>query len=119
MSALLHIIQHSLGCDEFGRGTMYRNHFATSSGSIDHPACMEAVDRGLMACRRKNYEPYGGMDVFAVTDEGKRWMAENSPQPPKLTRSQRRYKAYLDADCSMSFREWIDYWRDPLLVPAA
>ena len=112
MSAILHVIQHSLGCDQFGRGTMYRNHFVTGEGSVDHPICMEAVERGLMERRRKKYEPYGGADVFAVTPEGKEWMAANSPSPPKLTRSQRRYQAYLNADTSMSFREWISYWRE-------
>lgn len=109
---VLHIIQHSLGVDQFGRGDQYRNYFATDEGSIDHPICMEAVSRGLMQVRRANYEPYGGMDVFAVTAEGKLWMAENSPQPPKLTRSQQRYQAYLNADWfAGSFREWINYWR--------
>lgn len=112
MSDLLQIIQHSLGCDQYGRGTMYRNHFVTDKGSVDHPLCLEAVERGLMKFRRKGCEVYGGMDVFAVTPEGKQWMADNSPSPPKLTRSQRRYQAYLDADCSMTFREWINYWRE-------
>jgi hypothetical protein len=109
---ILHILQHSLGVDQFGRGTMYRNHFVTGEGSDDHPICLDAVERGLMECRRKAYKLYGGDDVFAVTPEGKRWMADNSPAPPKLTRSQRRYRAYLDADTSMSFRQWIGHWRD-------
>ena len=104
---ILRIIQHSLGCDEHGRGTQYRNHFVTGEGSIDHPICAEAVERGLMECRRKGYELYGGDDVFAVTPEGKAWMAENSPAPPKLTRSQKRYQRYLDADTSESFIEFL------------
>lgn len=108
---LLDVIQHSLGCDQFGRGSMYRNHFVTGEGSTDHPICMRAVSLGLMDCRRKGYELYGGDDVFAVTPEGKAWMVANSPAPPKLTRSQRRYLAYLNADCPMSFREWISYWK--------
>jgi hypothetical protein len=111
MSARLHVIQHSLGCDQFGRGTMYRNHFVTGEGSIDHPICMEAVERGLMK-RHAGSALTGEMDAFTVTREGKEWMAANSPAPPKLTRSQRRYQAYLNADCPMSFREWIGHWRD-------
>lgn len=104
---ILHILQHSLGLDQYGRGDQYRNHFVTGEGSIDHPICTEAVERGLMECRRKGYELYGGDDVFAVTPAGKQWMAENSPRPPKLTRAQARYQDYLDADSCESFGEWL------------
>ncbi|CDO35035.1 hypothetical protein [Novosphingobium sp. KN65.2] len=104
---ILHILQHSLGVDQFGRGEQYRNHFVTGEGSIDHPICMEAVGLGLMVIRRAKYELYGGDDVFAVTPEGKLWMAMNSPAPPKLTRSQRHYQRYLDADCGETFGEWL------------
>ena len=113
MSAeILHIIQHSLGCDQYGRGTMYRNHFVTGDGSVDFPICIAATLFGLMT-RRVGHPLSGGDDVFNVTAEGKQWMADNSPAPPKLTRSQRRYKAYLDADTSMTFRQWISYWKEP------
>ena len=44
----LHILQHSLGLDEYGRGTMYRNHFVTGEGSLDHPHCVALVEAGLM-----------------------------------------------------------------------
>lgn len=109
---MLHILQHSLGVDEFGRGEQYRNHFVTGEGSLDHPTCLLAVALGLMTMRAGN-NLSGDMDVFHVTEAGKRCMAENSPPPPKITRSQRRYRAYLDADWfNGSFREWIDYWRD-------
>lgn len=104
---VLHIIQHSLGVDQYGQGEQYRNRFITGEGSIDHPICTEAVQRGLMRCVRAKYELYGGMDVFVVTEEGKQWMVENSPPPPKLTRGQRRYQAYLDYDGGESFGEWL------------
>ncbi|PZU71094.1 hypothetical protein [Sphingobium sp.] len=107
MSALLHVIQHSLGVDEFGRGEQHRNYFVTGEGSTDHPICMEGVARGLMEIRRAKYELYGGDDVFAVTAAGKQWMAENSPQPPKLTRSQERYQAWLEQDSSESFGDYL------------
>lgn len=108
----LHIIQHSLGCDQYGQGEQYRNRFITGEGSIDHPICLEAVKRGLMKCVRAKYELYGGMDAFVVTDQGKQWMAENSPPPPKLTRSQKRYQAFLNYDGSASFGEFIRWYRE-------
>lgn len=113
MNADLHIIQHSLGVDQYGQGKQYRNHFVTGEGSIDHPICMDLVERGLMVCR-PGTPLTGEMDLFHVTDAGKQWMADNSPSPPKLSRSQRRYRAYLDADTSLSF---IDYCRS--LTPKA
>lgn len=107
MNGVLHIIQHSLGVDQFGQGNQYRNYFVTGEGSVDHPTCMEAVGLGLMEIRRAKYELYGGDDVFSVTAAGKQWMAENSPAPPKLTRSQQRYQRYLASDSSLSFGEWM------------
>jgi len=35
--------------------------------------------------------------------------------PPKMTRSQRNYQAFLDADCGFSFREWMGFNRKPSL----
>lgn len=43
-----------------------------------------------------------------VTDEGKAAMLRESPAPPKLTRSQQRYRDYLEADTGFSFREYLE-----------
>jgi hypothetical protein len=45
----------------------------------------------------------------SVTEDGKRAMLAASPNPPKLTRSQRRYREFLDADSGLSFLEWLKY----------
>lgn len=107
LAATLHLLQHSLGVDQYGRGDQYRSHFVTGEGSDDHPTCVAAVTAGLMECRRARYEPYGGMDVFVVTDAGRAYVAEHSPPAPKLTRSQRSYQDWLDADSSLSFIDWL------------
>lgn len=103
---LLHILQHSLGVDGFGQGRQYRNHFVTGEGSDDFPHCMALVERGLMTHREGNALT-GGDDLFCVTDAGKAFVAEHSPKPPRLTRSQKRYRDYLKADSGGSFAEWI------------
>jgi hypothetical protein len=102
----LHILQHSLGVDRFGRGRQYRNHFVTGEGSLDYPDCQALVAAGLMR-RQKGSPLTGGYDAFFVTDEGRRYVSEHSPCPPKLTRSQARYRRYLAADGSLSFGEWL------------
>lgn len=101
----LHILQHSLGLDQHGRGTMYRNRFVTGAGSADHPACMALVEQDFMT-RRANVELFGGDDIFTVTEAGKRAVVAESPAPPKLTRSQQTYQDWLNYDSDMSFIEY-------------
>ncbi|MFS0771008.1 hypothetical protein [Sphingomonas sp. 1P08PE] len=69
---------------------------------------MALVAEGLMTRRDGASLPFGGMDLFHATDAGRTYVAAHSPAPPKLTRGQRRYQAWLDADSSLSF---IDYLR--------
>ncbi|ACI55741.1 hypothetical protein Rleg2_2467 [Rhizobium leguminosarum bv. trifolii WSM2304] len=107
---LLHILQHTLGLDQYGRGTFYRNHFVTGEGSKDHADCMALVDLGFMAVRR-NHPLSGGDDCFWATEEGKRAVVTESPAPPKLSRSKQRYLDFLAYDGSMTFMEYIR-WRD-------
>jgi hypothetical protein len=111
---LLHVLQHALGRDQYGRsrsrhappGEDYRNHFCAGEGSDDFVTCRAAVAQGLM----REHPPSaisGGDHVFTVTDAGKAYVTANSPAPPKLTRSQKRYRAFIDADCGLSFGQWL------------
>lgn len=91
----LEILQHALGLDEYGRfprnWTDYtRNHFAAGAG--DEPSCRELISLGYM----KEHARTGTFPYFNC-----------SPKPPKLTRSQRRYRDFLDADSGLSFGEWM------------
>lgn len=104
----LHILQHSLGLDQYGRGTFYRNHFVTGEGSKDHADCMALVDLGFMTVRR-DHPLSGGSDVFRVTDAGKTAVAKFSPPPPKLTRGQQTYRDWLHYDSSMPFIEYAKW----------
>lgn len=106
MSDALHILQHSLGLDEHGRGRPYRNHFVAGKGHDDFDTCVDLVKRGLME-RRRSTAITGGDDCFIVTYAGRAYVAEHSPLPPKLTRSQRRFQAFLDEDSGLSFGEWL------------
>lgn len=98
----LHILQHSLGVDEFGRGTMYRNRYVCDS----NPEMEALVSLGFMVDR--GAQPIaGGMHCYQVTAAGKVVMREQSPRPPKLTRSQLRYRAFLNADIGCTFIEYL------------
>jgi len=109
MDSRLHILQHSLGLDQYGNGNQYRNHFVTGEGSTDFDDCRALVADGLMTERAGN-ELSGGDSVFRVTPKGVDFVALNSPKrppEPKLTRSQKRYREYLRAESSLTFAEWI------------
>ena len=113
----LEIIQHALGCDQYGKNShpqyrpgpehypYYRNHFC--AGARDEDDCKALVELGLMV----QHETTTWLPYFncSVTPAGIKAMRDESPAPPKLSRSQKRYRAWLDADCGMTFFEWMKY----------
>lgn len=102
----LRILQHSLGVDQYGLGAQYRNYFATGPGGKDFDTCSALVTEGLMG----DHGPQAGMSdmhYFEVTRAGKQFVRENSPVPPKLTRSQKRYLTFMKSDCGLQFGEWL------------
>lgn len=112
----LHILQHSLGVDKYGRGEMYRNHFC--AGGSDETICRELVALGYMETwpgadenGRVAHYPYYNC---SVTEAGKAAMLAEGPKPPKLTRSQQRYRQWLDgaADAGWSFGDWLKRARE-------
>lgn len=108
----LHILQHSLGVGDYGDKPSYRNHFVTGKGSSDHLICQALVEKGLMKIQPMDKMLTGGDDCFVVTQKGIDYVALNSPMrppEPKMTRSQKNYRAYLDADCGFSFSEWMRF----------
>ena len=100
--AQLQILQHALGVDEYGQGKQYRNHFC--AGGDDEAACRELVAMGYMETFERPYLPYYNC---TVTEAGKTAMAAESPAPPKLTRSQQRYRLFLSHDSGLRFGEWL------------
>lgn len=98
----LEILQHALGLDRYGQGAMYRNHFC--AGGDDEVVCRELVALGYMQTFERSYLPYYNC---LVTESGKRAVRAESPVPPKLTRSQKRYREFLEADTGYSFIEWL------------
>ncbi len=100
----LHILQHSIGVDRFGQGSQYRNHFVAAGENI--ALCDELVSHGLMA-KGRTCALTGEMPVYYVTEEGKKYVAEHSEKPPKLSRSQLRYRKYLKSDLDCSFGDFL------------
>lgn len=121
----LHILQHALGLDDYGRSKhdgrrghsarvpastedCYRNRFVTSEGAGNWALCMAHVYAGRMTQHGPS-ALFGGERsyCFCVTESGLAYVRANSPKPPKVSRSKRRYQAFLDADSGLSFGEWL------------
>lgn len=108
----LQIVQHTLGLDQYGRGTMYRNRFVSGPGHHDQPEIDQLVAEGLMEdCTKHVHQSLlGGMArLFCVTEAGMAWVLENSPKPPKRTRAQERYRRFLEY--GDGFDSFLDYCR--------
>ena len=112
----LHILQHSLGLDQYGLADYYhegrafygfmpnRNRFC--AGGADEDLCRELVALGYMQQHRTTEMlPYFNC---SVTDTGKDAVRRESPAPPKMTRSKQRYRDYMKADTGFSFREYLE-----------
>jgi hypothetical protein len=120
MHEQLSILQHSLGLNQYGEGTPFRNHFVTGPGSDNYAHCLALVEQGLMIKRAMPAALTGGADCFSVTEDGRLYVATASPKrppEPKRTRSQARYQEYLHSEVCESFAEWLgintrcEFWR--------
>jgi len=101
----LAMMRHALGFDCQGNGRRYRNHYCGPQGE-ERKAWMELVDAGWAT--HKNLGPIsGGDDTFWLTKPAIDYVCSKRPAPPKLTRSQKRYREFLDADSGMRFGEWL------------
>lgn len=102
-----HILFHSLGLDENGHGNMYRNYHCVSvEFETKELFSIREMERdGLM--REGNRINDGRDQYFIVTDKGKNLARGLITPLPKLSRSQKRYRAFLDADSGATFKEYI------------
>ena len=108
---LLHILQHSLGVDQYGQGEQYRNHFATGHGGKDFAKCQQLTEMGFMKDLGTR-KMLGDMHYFVVTTAGKEAVALESQKPPKISKSKARYKRFLDY--GDDFDSFLDFclWED-------
>ncbi len=133
----LEILQHALGLNKYGRCAAHedprgcrdhssdtlpghRNRFCAGGECVssteavplcgdrcDVCVCRSLVALGLMVQHKTtSWLPYFNC---SVTDEGRAAVREQSPPAPKLSRSQQRYRAFLNADSGLKFGEWLKW----------
>lgn len=101
----LHILRHSLGLDDTGRGREYRNYYCTGPDCDGWSDVQVLIGEGLM----HDCGPvamWGGSHGITVTDAGKAIARKQDPMP-NITRGRRRWLAFLHADCGLTFGEWL------------
>jgi hypothetical protein len=115
----LHVLQHALGLDDYGRDKRgripadveepYRNRYVIGPDGDAWRLCMAHVEAGLMTRRDECQSWTGGMSCFCVTAAGLEHVRANSPKAPKVSRSKRRYERWLDISdvTGQSFGEWL------------
>lgn len=101
---MLEILQHTVGANQFGQRRCDRNHYV--AGADDAVLCRALVALGLMI-ESPSSELTGGDPLFRATDAGKSVVFNQSPAPPKSSRSAKRYAAFLNQDSGMKFGEWL------------
>jgi len=107
--AEVQILQHSLGLtkkDSYGNAKEYRNNFCTGPESTDFKYCRGLTEAGLMRDDGPR-QGYNGMHIFFVTEAGKKTAWDHMVVPMKLTKSQRRYRDWLNEDSGQTFAEWL------------
>lgn len=121
-SKWLHILQHSLGLDQYGRPpegrkpccdddfpNCYRNNYCIGPNSPDFSVLRDLVSAGLMTDRGAQ-SIYGGMHVFHVTQAGYDAVKQHSPRSPRLTKAQRRWRHFREVReaWGLSFKEYLN-----------
>ena len=111
----LHILRHAIGIDDAGQDRYpnarsddeRRNYYVTAAESPDGQRCQRLVVFGWMRDAGRHCMMPGD-HYYIVTDAGKAVVRLHKPAPPRLTRSQRRYREFLDsASGILKFGEWL------------
>ncbi len=104
-SEQMHILRHSLGIRDDWSGNEYRNYYATEQNCPELEALVMTGDM-----RRGNIIP-GGLQCYHVTEIGRAKVLsarrDVDEEMSKLSKSQRKYRAFLRADSGLSFIEWL------------
>jgi hypothetical protein len=104
----LHILRHSLGLDDTGRGSQYRNSYVLGPDCPSFATLKYLEARGLMT----DHGPravFGGMHGFTVTPAG-RAIAATPDRLPRKERGRRIYRFWLSiSDCfpDSTFRDFL------------
>lgn len=102
----LDLMCHALGLRQKGDQS-HRNYFAADPGSKDYEEWVLLVKSGLAECFGSKPQIFGSLVGFSVTDAGRVEATKSLPEPPKLSRSRKRYLLFLGLDLDIKYGEWL------------
>lgn len=103
------VLLHTLGLSEPGSSST-RNLFVSGKGDPRLADLEALVAAGLMRETRRPGFLAEEDRVFKATDAGLAHALAIQPKPPKLTRSQERYRRWQDLDSNLPFADFLR-WR--------
>jgi len=101
----VHILRHALGINDDGHGNEYRNYFTSGPDCDNFAMLREMVAAGLMV--ERSSDMLGSLSVFHCTENGKELARRDVVPAQKLTRSQKRYRAFLASPTAAPFGDWL------------
>lgn len=107
----LAILQHSLGLNEFGEGSFFRNHFVVGPYGSDRENIKCLVNQSFM----EKSPVLGALigedsECFHVTALGIDFVKKKSPTRARKTKSQQRGARWREyGDCFDSFRDFLKW----------
>lgn len=103
---LLHILQHSLGVNQYGQGEMYRNRFC--AGGKDIEKCQELTKLGYMVERNPVFnDPW-----WSVTESGIQAVLLRSPKPEPKGKRWKCLAPWRDPKSPQSDGHWFDVFAE-------
>lgn len=121
----LHILQHTLGLDQYGQPpegrrpcadddypNCYRNNYVIGAEAPDFYLLRELVEAGLMMDAGPK-KMLGGMHVFHATRAGFEAVKKHSSPPPKVSKAKRRWRHFCDVREVCPGLSFGDYLRAP------
>lgn len=100
------ILHHALGISAEQRKP-YRNHYVTGDGCSNMQQIQRLCAAGLMVKAICPGFLSNSDQLFLVTEEGRNEAMRTLPNQPTLTRSQKRYRRYLQYGSDESFIDWM------------
>jgi len=115
------LMSHALGADEFYKQKgFYRNRFCAYKGGEDHQEWVGLVDAGYAVKNERAAFLNKDCDFFHCTEKAeiliRQVLHERKIAEPKISRSRRRYQAYLSVSDTTdeTYGQWLKnkYWSE-------
>lgn len=100
----LELLRHMLGIDNAETHPPTRNYFAAEPDDV---AIARLAAMGLVELTGSKAAIFGDLVFWRCTEQGRAVAIGSRERPPRLRRSQRIYRAWLDCDTADTFKTFL------------